>query len=648
MDSRLDSGDPRRVGRYQLIGRLGEGGMGTVYLATDPRGRQVALKLVRSDLALDEQFRGRFRSEVNRARQVPPFCTAEVLDADPLHDPPYLVVEYIEGPNLYQVVQRQGPLSRANLHSVAVGIATALSAIHGAGVIHRDLKPGNVLFGLGGIKVIDFGIARALDPTSHHTRTNQMVGTIAYMAPERFDHETASRVGTAADIFAWGAVVAFAGTGRTPFGADSGPTTAVRILTQPPELFDLEEPMRSLVEHTLAKDPRDRPTSRELLDRLLETASQAHVADHAAEQAQPAPRINDRGAGRAQPPRVNARDAEQAQSPAARLDGRRTEQEQPAAARLDDRGTERPHAWSQLLAPSNSQVSAPQRPPPAQDRRPVPSNQAVQSNQAAPGDQAVQSNQAVPAGKLPPANLRGTPFLREIVESAAANKRPPAPRPAPLPTPVPIPMTARPWGRQRRPSWLGALRRVQVVAAGAVVLAVSAAVVIALNAGVAPPDASAGQSPATAAPLSAPSTEPPSVLSGQRRIALRLTGTEQELGLENDGRVSMRDSADPTDFVLSPFGGSYLIRPVAQRTGVSQRCLVVKATGRARWLALGSCSNPAISYFTFAAVGDGVYVISSAQDGAVQWSYDRAAIFLEFPGGDSEATTFTLIDRGPI
>ena len=602
--------------------------MGTVYLATDPHGRQVALKLVRSDLAVDEQFRGRFRSEVNRARQVPPFCTAEVLDADPFHDPPYLVVEYIEGPNLYQVVQRQGPLSRANLHSVAVGIATALSAIHGAGVIHRDLKPGNVLFGLGGIKVIDFGIARALDPTSHHTRTNQMVGTIAYMAPERFDHETASRVGTAADIFAWGAVVAFAGTGRTPFGADSGPTTAVRILTQPPELFDLEEPMRSLVEHALAKDPRDRPTSRELLDRLLETAPQAHLSDQNAD---------------SQVAQLADHSAEQAPAP---------------AARTGDRGADRPHAWSQLLAPSNAQVFAPERPSPAQGRQAAQGHEAAQGEkaeqgrQAAQGRQAVPGKQPVPAVTLPPANLRGTPFLREIVESAAANKRPPAPRPAPAPAPVPaavpIPMTARPWGGQRRPSWLGALRRVQVVAAGAVVLVVSAAVVIALNAGVAPPDASAGQSPATATPLSAPSTEPPSVLSGQRRIALRLTGTEQELGLENNGRVSLRDSADPTDFVLSPFGESYLIRPVAQRTGVSQRCLVVKETGRTRWLTLGSCSNPSISYFTFAAVGGGAYVISSAQDGAVQWSYDRAAIFVEFPGGDSEPTTFTLIDRGPI
>jgi eukaryotic-like serine/threonine-protein kinase len=264
--------DATQLGRYALVGRLGEGGMGTVYLAQDPGGRAVAIKVVRAEYARDDRFRRRFRSEVNRARQVPPFCTAEVLDADPDHDPPYLVVEYIDGPNLTDVVHQHGPLSLANLHSTAVGIATALTAIHGAGVIHRDLKPGNVLFTLGGIKVIDFGIARALEATSHHTRTDHMVGTIAYMAPERFEPEGSARLSPAADIFSWGAVVAYAGTGRTPFGADSAPGTAVRILTQPPDVTGLPEPLRDLVVNALEKEPHNRPTARELLDRLLAAA----------------------------------------------------------------------------------------------------------------------------------------------------------------------------------------------------------------------------------------------------------------------------------------------------------------------------------------------------------------------------------------
>ncbi|MEU7908040.1 serine/threonine-protein kinase [Actinoplanes sp. NPDC049118] len=271
----LRPGDPERLGDYEIAGRLGAGGMGTVFLGRSAQGRPVAIKVVRTEFTRDEEFLGRFRSEVNRARQVPPFCTAEVLDADPDHDPPYLVVEYVEGPNLADVVREQGPLSPAALHSAALGIATALTAIHGAGVIHRDLKPGNVLFALGGVKVIDFGIARPLEVTSRHTRTDQMVGTVAYMAPERFDEAPAQRVSPAADIFAWGAVVAFAGTGRTPFAADSAPATAMRILTQPPELGGLPAPLRGIVARTLAKDPADRPTARELLDLLLAGGEQA-------------------------------------------------------------------------------------------------------------------------------------------------------------------------------------------------------------------------------------------------------------------------------------------------------------------------------------------------------------------------------------
>ncbi|MEV4704196.1 protein kinase domain-containing protein [Actinoplanes sp. NPDC049316] len=261
--------DPRRLGAYRIESRLGQGGMGTVYLGRDPHGRPVAIKVVKPEYADEEEFRARFRSEVNRARQVPPFCTAELLDADADHETPYLVVEYVDGPSLAEVVADQGPLSGGNLYSVAVGVATALAAIHGAGVIHRDLKPGNVLFALGAPKVIDFGIARAFEATSRHTRTDQMVGTVAYMAPERFEADSARIVGPAADVFAWGVVVAYAGTGRTPFGGDSAAATAGAILTQPPRLDGLPAPLRDLVAMTLEKDPARRPTAAELLDLLL-------------------------------------------------------------------------------------------------------------------------------------------------------------------------------------------------------------------------------------------------------------------------------------------------------------------------------------------------------------------------------------------
>ncbi|GAA1653445.1 hypothetical protein GCM10009828_098410 [Actinoplanes couchii] len=274
----LRAGDPAELGRYELVGRLGEGGMGTVYLGRGPDGRLVAIKMVRNEFAHEAEFRNRFRSEVNRAQQVPPFSTAEVLDADPDHEPPYLVVEFVDGPSLAAEVKEKGPLTGAALHGVAVGIATALTAIHGAGVIHRDLKPGNVLFARGGIKVIDFGIARAFEATSQHTRTDQMVGTVAYMAPERYDPVGGRPVTAAADIFAWGAVVAFAATGRTPFAADSAAATAMRILTQEPDLTGLPESLTGVVARALAKDPDDRPTARELLDLLLSGDTHRTVA----------------------------------------------------------------------------------------------------------------------------------------------------------------------------------------------------------------------------------------------------------------------------------------------------------------------------------------------------------------------------------
>ncbi|MEV6636305.1 serine/threonine-protein kinase [Actinoplanes sp. NPDC051470] len=270
MTDPLRPGDPAELGGYRLLGRLGQGGMGAVYLGQGADGRLVAVKVIRPEYASDPEFRGRFRSEVNRARQVPHFCTAEVLDADPDHPTPYLVVEYVDGPSLAKVIADQGPLTAGNLHSVAVGVATALAAIHAAGVIHRDLKPANVLFALGTPKVIDFGIARAFEVTSQHTRTDQMVGTVAYMAPERFDTDHRTPVGPAADVFAWGAVVTYAGIGRTPFQADSPAATAARILTQPPELTGLPASLQPVVARTLAKDPRERPSAHELLDLLLD------------------------------------------------------------------------------------------------------------------------------------------------------------------------------------------------------------------------------------------------------------------------------------------------------------------------------------------------------------------------------------------
>jgi serine/threonine protein kinase len=276
--SPLRPSDPQRLGSYRIVGRLGRGGMGTVYLAESASGERAAVKVINPDLADDEQFRDRFRREVESARRVRRFCTAPVLDAQLDGEQLFVVTEFVDGPNLDEFVTGSGPMRGSSLEHLAVGVATALTAIHGAGVIHRDLKPANVLLSSVGPRVIDFGIARALDTVSGATRTGQFIGTPAYMAPELISGGKAS---PASDVFAWACVVAFAGTGRTPFDGPTVPSVLYQISHGEPSLDGLDEGLRHLVSRALIKDPAQRPSAQEVLD-LLTGRPHAAAAETAA------------------------------------------------------------------------------------------------------------------------------------------------------------------------------------------------------------------------------------------------------------------------------------------------------------------------------------------------------------------------------
>ncbi|MEU4821815.1 serine/threonine-protein kinase [Actinomadura sp. NPDC023710] len=276
----LRPGDPDRLGRYHLAGRLGEGGQGVVYLGEDeggPHGR-VAVKLLNAGFGQESEARARFMRELETAKRVAEFCTAAILDADVAGDRPYIVSEFVDGPSLHHVVMSEGPRTRGALERLAVGTATALVAIHRAGVVHRDFKPRNVLLGPDGPRVIDFGIARAMDGAT--ITSSGAIGTPAFMAPEQLE---GLRAGPAADVFAWAATMVFASSGRLPFAGETMTATVGRILHGEPDLGELTGPLRDLAVRCLAKDPATRPEASQVLRTLIGDEHQAPVppAPHA-------------------------------------------------------------------------------------------------------------------------------------------------------------------------------------------------------------------------------------------------------------------------------------------------------------------------------------------------------------------------------
>ena len=275
----LQPGDPRKVGPYWLLGRLGSGGMGRVFLARSPGGRQVAVKVVRAELAEQADFRARFAREVAAARTVSGLFTAPVVDADLDAPVPWLATAYVAGPSLADAVTSYGPLPVTSVLALAAGLAEGLGAIHAAGIVHRDLKPSNVLLADDGPRIIDFGISRAAED-SMLTGTGLVVGSPGFMSPEQTEGRD---IGPPSDVFSLGAVLTFAATGEGPFGTGSIATLAYRVVHTPPATADLPAGLRPLVERCLAKDPEQRPTTDQLLaelDTAHPAAGMAARADH--------------------------------------------------------------------------------------------------------------------------------------------------------------------------------------------------------------------------------------------------------------------------------------------------------------------------------------------------------------------------------
>ncbi|MEU3979946.1 protein kinase [Streptomyces sp. NPDC026672] len=281
---RLRREDPRVVGSFRLHRRLGAGGMGVVYLGSDKKGQRVALKVIRPDLAEDQEFRSRFAREVSAARRIRGGCTARLVAADLDADRPWFATQYVPGPSLHDKVADEGPLGAAEAAAVGAALSEGLVAVHEAGVVHRDLKPSNILLSPKGPRIIDFGIAWATG-ASTLTHVGTAVGSPGFLAPEQV---RGAAVTPATDVFSLGATLAYASTGDSPFGHGSSEVMLYRVVHEEPHLHGVPDALAPLVRACLAKDPEERPSTLQLSLRLKEIA--AREAHGPADVRPPAPR----------------------------------------------------------------------------------------------------------------------------------------------------------------------------------------------------------------------------------------------------------------------------------------------------------------------------------------------------------------------
>ncbi len=447
----LNPGDPQLIGPYRLVGQLGSGGMGRVFLGLSAGGRPVAVKVIRAELAADQEFRVRFGREVAAARRVSGLFTALVVDADVDGPEPWLATAYVTGPSLSEAVTGNGPLSVQSTLALTAGLAEGLSAIHAAGVVHCDLKPSNVLLSQDGPRVIDFGISRAAEVVPV-PGVGQVVGSPGFMSPEQ---AVGADIGPPSDIFSLGAVLTFAATGGGPFGAGSRPELAYRLVYGPPSLGQLPTPLRPLVERCLAKDPRERPTADEVLAEAGAVQAATGWPLGAFAQHIPANRVAVTSAPREGPP-----------SPVGADGTWRRRWWRPVAAGVTAgvlvasvavsfalSGTPRHSSAAQLLAPGAVSTPPPARPASSSGRHlAAPSSLAPEPRPAiipvvvtvtSPATSVARSGSPSATASSPSATASSPSATASAARSPSASPSPsPSPTASPSPTPSPSPSTS--------------------------------------------------------------------------------------------------------------------------------------------------------------------------------------------------------------